>query len=78
MTASFEIYTDILVLGSEPAGFAAAYTTAKIGVEVILVEQIEDIGEISTSGLWAIEQENILTDCITPGIIEFIKAKFAD
>lgn len=51
MTASFEIYTDILVLGSEPAGFAAAYTTAKIGVEVILVEQIEDIGEISTSGL---------------------------
>ena len=45
------IHTDILVLGSGPAGFAAAYCAAKCGAKVILVEQNGDIGGISTSGL---------------------------
>ena len=45
------IHTDILVLGSGPAGFAAAYCAAKNGAKVILVEQNGDIGGISTSGL---------------------------
>lgn len=51
MTEKFELHTDILVLGSGPSGFAAAYTAAKNGAEVILVEQGGDVGGISTSGL---------------------------
>ena len=48
--------TDVLVLGSGPSGFAAAYSAAKSGANVILVEQCGDVGGISTSGLmshWA-------------------------
>lgn len=51
MTAKFELHTDVLVLGSGPSGFAAAYTAAKNGAKVILVEQNGDVGGISTSGL---------------------------
>ncbi len=51
MIKTFELHTDVLVLGSGPAGFAAAYTAAKNGAEVILVEQSGDVGGISTSGL---------------------------
>ena len=51
MINEFELHTDVLVLGSGPAGFAAAYTAAKNGARVILVEQNGDIGGISTSGL---------------------------
>ncbi len=46
-----ELHTDVLVLGSGPAGFAAAYSAAKNGANVILVEQSGDVGGISTSGL---------------------------
>ena len=45
------LHTDVLVLGSGPSGFAAAYTAAKNGADVIIVEQCGDIGGISTSGL---------------------------
>ena len=51
MIKNFEIHTDVLVLGSGPAGFAAAYSAAKNGAKVILVEQSGDVGGISTSGL---------------------------
>ena len=51
MIKKFELHTDVLVLGSGPAGFAAAYTAAKNGAKVILVEQSGDVGGISTSGL---------------------------
>ncbi len=51
MIVKSELYTDVLVLGSGPSGFAAAYTAAKNGAEVILVEQSGDVGGISTSGL---------------------------
>ena len=51
MRAKFELHTDVLVLGSGPSGFAAAYTAAKNGAKVILVEQSGDVGGISTSGL---------------------------
>lgn len=51
MIEKFELYTDVLVLGSGPAGFSAAYTAAKNGARVILVEQSGDVGGISTSGL---------------------------
>ena len=44
-------YTDVLVLGSGPAGFAAAYAAAKNGASVTLVEQCGDVGGISTAGL---------------------------
>ncbi len=46
-----KLQTDVLVLGSGPAGFSAAYTAAKNGAKVIIVEQSGDIGGISTSGL---------------------------
>lgn len=51
MLPEFELHTDVLVLGSGPAGFSAAYTAAKCGARVILVEQGGDVGGISTSGL---------------------------
>lgn len=51
MVKRSELHTDVLVLGSGPSGFAAAYTAAKNGAKVILVEQSGDIGGISTSGL---------------------------
>ncbi len=51
MIEKFELHTDVLVLGSGPSGFAAAYSAAKNGAKVILVEQSGDIGGISTSGL---------------------------
>ena len=51
MIEKFEIHTDVLVLGSGPSGFAAAYSAAKNGAKVILVEQNGDVGGISTSGL---------------------------
>lgn len=43
--------TDVLVLGAGPSGFAAAYSAAKNGSGVVLVEQCGDVGGISTSGL---------------------------
>lgn len=51
MILKSELHTDVLVLGSGPAGFASAYTAAKNGADVILIEQNGDIGGISTSGL---------------------------
>lgn len=51
MIKKTELHTDVLVLGSGPSGFAAAYSAAKNGAKVTLVEQCGDIGGISTSGL---------------------------
>lgn len=51
MIKKLELHTEVLVLGSGPSGFAAAYTAAKNGAKVILVEQNGDVGGISTSGL---------------------------
>lgn len=45
-----KVFTDVLVLGSGPSGFAAAYSAAKNGAKVVLVEQGGDVGGISTSG----------------------------
>ena len=51
MNNKFEMSTDVLVLGSGPSGFAAAYNAAKNGASVILNEQSGEIGGIYTSGL---------------------------
>ena len=51
MYNKMSLNTDVLVLGSGPAGFSAAYSAAKNGAKVIIVEQSGDIGGISTSGL---------------------------
>ena len=51
MNTKRELQTDVLVLGSGPSGFAAAYDAAKNGADVLLVEQCGDVGGISTSGL---------------------------
>ena len=45
------INTEVLVVGSGPAGFSAAYTAGRLGAKVILVEQCGDVGGISTTGL---------------------------
>ena len=51
MIPEFQMKTDVLVLGSGPSGFAAAYTAAKNGAKVVLVEKNGEVGGISTSGL---------------------------
>ena len=51
MITKSKLYADILVVGSGPSGFAAAYSAAKNGAKVVLVEQSGNIGGISTSGL---------------------------
>ena len=43
--------TDVLVLGSGPAGVSAAIQAGREGMNVILIEQTGDIGGISTAGL---------------------------
>ncbi|MBR5497524.1 MAG: FAD-dependent oxidoreductase, partial [Clostridia bacterium] len=64
-----ELHTDVLVLGSGPSGFAAAYTAAKNGADVILVEQCGDIGGISTSGLMS----HWTGSCESPLYFEILK-----
>ena len=51
MISEHKLHADVLVLGSGPSGFAAAYSAAKNGADVILIEQSGDVGGISTSGL---------------------------
>ena len=46
-----KLYVDVLVLGSGPSGFAAAYTASKNGAKTVIVEQSGNIGGMSTSGL---------------------------
>ena len=69
MINKFELHTDVLVLGSGPSGFAAAYTAAKNGAEVILVEQCGDVGGISTSGLMS----HWTGSCESPLYFEILK-----
>ena len=64
-----EMYTDVLVLGSGPSGFAAAYTAARNGAKVILVEQNGDVGGISTSGLMS----HWTGSCASPLYCEILK-----
>ena len=64
-----ELHTDVLVLGSGPSGFAAAYTAAKNGAKVILVEQNGDVGGISTSGLMS----HWTGSCASPLYYEILK-----
>ena len=69
MVPKFEKQTDVLVLGSGPAGFAAAYTAAKNGAKVVLVEQCGDVGGISTTGLMS----HWTGDCKSPLYREILK-----
>lgn len=64
-----QMNTDVLVLGSGPSGFAAAYTAAKNGAKVILVEQNGDVGGISTSGLMS----HWTGSCESPLYFEILK-----
>ncbi|MBE6572684.1 MAG: FAD-dependent oxidoreductase [Ruminococcaceae bacterium] len=63
------LHTDILVAGSGPSGFAAAYTAAKCGMDVVIIEQNGDIGGISTSGLMS----HWTGDCNSPVYHEILK-----
>ncbi len=69
MIEKHELYTDVLVLGSGPSGFAAAYTAAKNGASVVLVEQSGDVGGISTSGLMS----HWTGSCASPLYYEILK-----
>lgn len=69
MTDKFELHTDVLVLGSGPSGFAAAYTAARNGAKVILVEQNGEVGGISTSGLMS----HWTGSCDSPLYFEILK-----
>lgn len=42
---------DVIVCGAGPAGFASAVSAARMGVRVLLLEQLGDVGGIATSGL---------------------------
>ena len=42
---------DVLVCGGGPAGFAAAIWAARMGADVLLVEQCADVGGVATTGL---------------------------
>lgn len=39
MISKFELHTDILVLGSEPSGFAAAYTAAGAAAAIAILQK---------------------------------------
>ena len=43
--------TEVLVIGSGPAGVSAAYTSALLGRKTMIVEQLGSLGGISTSGM---------------------------
>lgn len=73
MIPKFELHTDVLVLGSGPSGFAAAYTAAKNGAKVILVEQSGDVGGISTSGMMS----HWTGDCGSPLYRELLRRSAA-
>ena len=73
MIERLAVHTDILVLGSGPSGFAAAYTAAKNAAAVILVEQNGDIGGISTSGLMS----HWTGSCASPLYYEILKRSAA-
>ena len=45
------INTEVLVIGSGPAGVSAAYTSALLGRKTMIVEQLGSLGGISTSGM---------------------------
>ena len=42
---------DVIVCGGGPAGIAAAYSAALLGVKVVLLEQYGFLGGMATSGL---------------------------
>lgn len=45
------ISTEVLVIGSGPAGIGAALSSAKLGMKTIIVEQLGTLGGIATSGM---------------------------
>lgn len=43
--------TDVVIAGGGPAGLGAAFTAAKTGLRVLVIEQTNSLGGIATSGL---------------------------
>ena len=67
------IKTDVLVIGSGPAGICAAYTASKNGAKVIIAEQCGDLGGIATSGLMS----HWTGDCDSPLYREILRRSAA-
>lgn len=65
--------TDVLVIGSGPAGICAAYAAAKNGAKVIIAEQCGDLGGIATSGLMS----HWTGDCDSPLYREILRRSVA-
>ena len=42
---------DVLVLGGGPAGVSAAVTAGRLGAKTMLIEQLGNVGGMSTTGL---------------------------
>lgn len=51
MIEKHTINVEVLVVGGDPAKFAAAYTAEKNGVDVLVAELSGDLGVVSATGL---------------------------
>ena len=74
------VKTDVVVVGSGPAGFAAAVAAARNGAETLLVERYGFLGGLSTGGLvgpfmtWHAGKEPII-EGIFQEMIDRLKSK---
>lgn len=55
---------DVVVYGGTPGGITAAISASREGASVILLEQTNHVGGLSTSGLNRVEGNHMLRDTI--------------
>src|SRR5690554_1678963 len=61
---------DVIVCGGGPAGIAAAYSAALLGVKVVLLEQYGFLGGMATSGLPILTFHNMKGEQIIGGFAQ--------
>jgi len=62
---------DVVVYGGTPGGVIAAVAAARNGAEVLLIEQTQHVGGLSTSGINTGESEHMINKAITGFAREF-------